>query len=239
MDEQQEGEFWKKVRQDKNAPESSELIEHYTYLAKKSAVHYYRMRTSDDIEFNDYLQLAMLGLVESVQRYDPDKGASFSTFANYRIKGALLNGLEKTTELRDQIAFFRRSRRARISSITDRDVNGKDDNFSKLVSVTIELALSFMLEDAGFLIQEQPGGDELYDRESARLLSNQLNEIIDLLPENERLLIRNHYFHAMSFEEIARLFGVTKGRISQLHKRALTLIRTEYDSKNQELDTKL
>jgi RNA polymerase sigma factor for flagellar operon FliA len=239
MDEQQEGEYWKKVRQDKNTPESCELIEHYTYLAKNSAVHYYRMRTSDDIEFNDYLQLAMLGLVESVQRYDPDKGASFSTFANYRIKGALLNGLEKTTELRDQIAFFRRSRRARISSITDHDVNGKGDNFSKLVSVTIELALSFMLEDAGFLIKEQPGGDELYDRESARLLSKQLSEIIDHLPEKERLIIRNHYFHAMSFEEIARFFGVTKGRISQLHKRALTLIRTEYDSKNQEIDTKL
>jgi RNA polymerase sigma factor for flagellar operon FliA len=197
------------------------------------------MRSSDDIEFNDYLQLAMLGLVESVQRYDPDKGASFSTFANYRIKGALLNGLEKTTELRDQIAYFRRSRRARISSITDHDVNGKGDKFSKLVSVTIELALSFMLEDAGFLIKEEPVCDELYERESTRILSNQLSEIIDQLPVKEKLIIRNHYFHAMSFEDIATLFGVTKGRVSQLHKRALTMIRTEYDSKNQEIDTKL
>ena len=238
MDKQLEEEYWKTLKANPQASERFTLIDHYTYLARNSAVHYYRLRSSDDIEFNDYLQLAMLGLLESVQRYDPDKGASFSTFANYRIKGALLNGLEKSTELRDQIAFFRRSRRTRITSITDNNLNENDDQFTKLVSVTVELALSFMLEDAGFLLRDDMLDDELYNKECSRILSTQLGMIIDNLPEKERLIIRNHYFHAMSFDDLAKLCSLSKGRISQLHKTALTKIRAEYEKLNQNLDFK-
>jgi RNA polymerase sigma factor for flagellar operon FliA len=238
MEEAQEQQLWRAVEQDRNAPERLLLIEKYTYLARINAVHYYRIRSGDDIEFNDYLQFAMVGLLEAVQRYEPDKGASFATFATYRIKGSLLNGLEKATELRDQTAFFRRSQRMRVKSIVSNIDHNENANFTELVNVTIELALSFMLEDAGFLQNEEEVGDELYVSEVKRTLSIHLGELVDKLPERERLIIRNHYYHAMAFDDLAKLFDISKGRVSQLHKQALKLIKLAYES-SQELDTKL
>ncbi|MEW8228613.1 MAG: sigma-70 family RNA polymerase sigma factor, partial [Candidatus Thiodiazotropha endolucinida] len=62
-----------------------------------------------------------------------------------------------------------------------------------------------------------------------------LGTLVDNLPERERLIIRSHYFHGMAFDDLANLLEISKGRISQLHKKALRKIRVDYE-KNQRLD---
>ena len=235
MEKEQEQELWKEVRQESNATARITLIDYYTYLAKINAAHYYRIRPGDDIEYGDYLQYAMVGLVEAVHRYDPDRGAPFPTYANYRIKGALLNGLEKTTEQREQSAYLRRYQRARVESIAEGLGNNADDPFTRMVDVIVELTLSFMLEDSGMLHREEQARDELDDEEMMRSLSTNLADLVDSLPERERLIIRYHYYHGMAFDELAKLLDISKGRISQLHKRALQLIKIEYE-KAERLD---
>ena len=238
MDEKLESKLWESYRQDNSTASRLQLVDHYSYLAKVNAVHYFRLRSEDDVEFNDYLQYAMVGLLEAIQRYNPEKGASFSTFANYRIKGALLNGLEKTTEQRDQYAFLRRTQRQRVTSITKHRDHEKGDLFKEMVDVTVELALSFMLIDTGFLRNEESTADELYEGEVSEMVSNQLCYLVENLPDRERLIIRNHYYHAMSFDELARLLQVSKGRISQLHKQAIQKIRVDYEN-NQGINKEL
>jgi RNA polymerase sigma factor for flagellar operon FliA len=49
--------------------------------------------------------------------------------------------------------------------------------------------------------------------------------LVDALPDQERRVVKYHYFQNLEFTEIARIFGVTKGRVSQIHKRALVLLR--------------
>jgi RNA polymerase sigma factor FliA len=230
MEKEQELKLWQKVSEGKDAVARLTLIDHYAYLARINAAHYYRTRTADDIEFGDYLQFAMLGLIEAVQRYAPVKGASFATYAGYRIKGALLNGLEKFTEHREQSSFLRRYQRSRIESIADGLADDSTDRFAEMVEVTIELALSFMLEDAGFLLNDNETEDKLFVGEEQKALSIHLGELIDHLPERERLVIRNHYFHGMAFDEMARYLGISKSRVSQLHTRALQLIKVGYEN---------
>jgi RNA polymerase sigma factor for flagellar operon FliA len=99
-----------------------------------------------------------------------------------------------------------------------------------MVEVTVELALSFMLEDSGMLQREARDSTALHDQEVMRSLGIDITNLVDRLPERERLIIRYHYYHGMAFEELARLLDVTKGRVSQLHKRALQLIKAEYEN---------
>ncbi|MES9851120.1 MAG: sigma-70 family RNA polymerase sigma factor [Candidatus Thiodiazotropha sp. L084R] len=236
IEAEREQELWLEVSQDKDNIACLSLIDHYSYLARICANHYYRIRTNDDVEYGDYLQNAMVGLIEAVHRYNPEKGASFTTFANYRIKGALLNGLEKATQHREQTAFLRRHQRYRVESIANGLDNAGSDTFSEMVDVTIQLALSFMLEDTGLLLNESDIGDELYDREVVKTLAVHLGELIERLPERERLIIRSHYYHGMAFDELADFLDLSKGRVSQLHKRALMLIKEGYEN-SESLDT--
>jgi RNA polymerase sigma factor for flagellar operon FliA len=235
MDKEQERKLWLTVGQDSNNTAYLLLIEHYAYLAKVNANHYYRIRQDDTVEYGDYLQYAMVGLLEAVQRYDPDRGASFSTYANYRIKGALLNGLEKATEQREQAAFLRRHQRARIESIVNELDHAGENLFTEIVGITIELALSFMLEDTGMLQTKEEVTDELFNGEVEKALTTHLSTLVDNLPERERLIIRSHYFHGVAFEDLAKLLEISKGRVSQLHKRALQSIRQDYEM-SQRLD---
>ena len=180
----------------------------------------------------------MVGLIESVDRYDPNNKASFSTFAGYRIRGSVLNSLEKATERREQSAFRRRYQRQRLDSIADNmSTNVKNDAFNEMVDVALELALTFMLEDSGLIEKQQAGcGDGVYEERMLRDLYMQIGQIVNRLPEREKFIIRNHYFHDIAFEELARLLAISKGRVSQLHKRALQTIKTEYE-KMDSLDT--
>lgn len=235
MEKEQERKLWLAVTQDKDTTARLILIEHYAYLAKVNANHYYRIRPDGTVDYEDYLQYAMVGLLEAVQRYDPDRGASFSTYANYRIKGALLNGLEKATHQREQAAFLRRHHRARVESIANERNQSGEDPFIDMVGITIELALSFMLEDTGILLNDEVVADELFNGEVKKALSTHLATLVDNLPERERLIIRSHYFHSMAFEDLANLLEISKGRVSQLHKRALQRIRLEYEM-SQRLD---
>ncbi|MET0060726.1 MAG: sigma factor-like helix-turn-helix DNA-binding protein [Candidatus Thiodiazotropha endolucinida] len=110
-----------------------------------------------------------------------------------------------------------------------------EDHFTDMDGLTIELALSFMLEDTGILLNEEVEADELFNDEVEKTLAIHLGILVVNLPERERLIIRNHYFHGVAFDDLANLLEISKGRITQLHKRALQKIRLGYEM-SQRLD---
>ncbi len=232
MTEREESELWHLLHTQGNGAARQALIERYSTVAKNIAGHYFRNRNGDDVEYSDYLQYAMVGLIESVDRYNPDSKASFSTFAGYRIKGALLNGLEKCTERREQLAFRRRCLKERQDSITENLGTQKSkDIFAEMVDIAIELALGYMLEDSSLTTQqESEAQDVVYKSKVMDELRLQLEGVVDSLPERDKFIIRNHYYHGITFEELGKLMEISKGRVSQLHKRALQLIRKEYEN---------
>lgn len=231
MTQEKERKLWRQLHTKNDDAARHALIERYSKVAQNIAGHYFRNRTDDDVEYDDYLQYAMVGLIESVDRYDPDNEASFSTYAGYRIKGALLNGLEKSTERREQSAFRRRCQRERQESIT-KNLSSKvsKDVFAEMVDIAIELALSYMLEDSGLIAHKESSSDNnIYKGRVLEELHLQLGGIVERLPEREKYIIQSHYYHNMGFEEMGKFLGISKGRVSQLHKRALQLIQKEYE----------
>ncbi|MBV1787713.1 sigma-70 family RNA polymerase sigma factor [Marinobacterium sp. D7] len=210
------------------------LIQRYTKIVKKISAVLFAKRTDDEIEFDDYFQFGMIGLIESIDRFMPDKGASFETFASYRIKGAILNGIEISTEKRSQIAFRSRLKRERIESIATSS-DRRPALFEEMVELTLGIAISVMLDDTGLVEdQNEYTDDTSYSHSEIIQLKHLLLNIVSGLPERERKIIEYHYFHQTSFESIATILDVSKGRISQLHKRALEMIKDKLNERSMD-----
>src|SRR5882724_4737212 len=99
--------LWERVRLHTDASARAALIESYRPFAKMVAATFYGRRINDEIEFDDYHQWSLLGMIESIDRFDPGRGVKFETFASRRMHGCIIDGIESATEKQRQIAARR------------------------------------------------------------------------------------------------------------------------------------
>lgn len=206
-----------------------ELIAAYSDFARIMAARSYARRINMELEFDDYLQFAMVGLIESVDRFDPQRGFKFETFAAARITGAILNGIESASELQEQLAARRRivGQRAASLNADTASTEGSDAIFQRLAELAIGLAVGFALENSG-MISEASGdyADNSYHGVELKQLRSRLKSALAQLPQNQRYVISAHYLQHLTFDEVATTMQLTRGRVSQLHKEALGKLRT-------------
>lgn len=202
------------------------LIETYLPFARIMAAKLYAARVEHDVEFEDYLQYATVGLIESVDRFDPAFGTLFRTFAAHRIQGAVANGLEQLSEKRTQVATRRRLAAERRDCAAGALDAGGADLFQQLADVAVSLALGFALEDArDDTLADGAALAQPYDALEMAQLRSRLLALVAGLPQRERLVIKSHYLHHVPFNLIADTMGITKGRVSQIHRTALDQLR--------------
>ena len=175
-------------------------------------------------------QYALVGLLEAIDRYDPEHGASFPSFASHRIRGAILTGIEKYCEKQQQITNRARLREERFQNLLDESVAAEQDPFLRLVDLAIGTAIGFMLDDSQ-MYQTEDGAYEhnIYRGREMQDLARALESIVATLSEKEQTVIRCHYFQHIRFDEIAVKMSLTKGRISQIHHRSLRRMREVFD----------
>jgi len=227
FDAGEEASLWEAMASAADAGARGRLIEIHLPYARILAARMYANRRHDEVEFDDFMQLATVGLIESVDRFDPRHGAAFRTFASHRIHGAILNGLETFTEKQQQIACRQRVARERVRSLDD-EADQEEDLFERLARVAVGLALGYLLEGSGMYREsEQAMPDTVYRSIELRQLQQRVRALVEELPERERRIVRYHYFQHVPFETIAQMMGVTKGRVSQLHRRAMQMLRDE------------
>ena len=245
--------LWLEWIQRRDTAARERLLEHHLPYARVVAATYYARRTHEEIEFEEYLQLARVGLLESFDRYDPARGAQFKTFAARRMQGAILSGLERLTEKNQQIAVRREVQRDRVqaaksaateklskSQAQDDDApgpaNGKKSEqllFSYLAEVGIGLALGVMLEGTGMMEPDPVDGAAMavsaevtyFQKSEIQRLQDSLRTLVAGLNEQERTVIRCHYLQDIPFDEIGHMLGVKRSRVSQIHQQALRNLR--------------
>ncbi len=222
-------ELWKQFREQLNEDARTTLIAKYTPYAKAVSASVYARRTDEEIEFDDFFQLGIVGLIESVDRYELNSEATFETFASHRIRGAILSGLENMSERREQVSFRTRMRKERLNSVAEMSATGPEGSlFDELVEVALGLAICYMLEDTGLVLaKDEISASQAYRTHELAQLKEQLIEAVKYLPERERSVIKSHYFQGKEFAKISDELVLTKGRVSQLHKQALKLLRKE------------
>ena len=218
--------LWTRYANGREIGARNALAGRYAEFARMMAAKAYGRRTSQDVEFDDYLQYARLGLIESIERYDPSHGAKFETYAAIRINGAILNGLESASELHEQLAASRRRVAERTAALRAASTAGtRGDVFDRLAEIAIGLAVGFMLEGSGMIQDEQATvPDNTYSSVELRQMRRRLHDTIAQLPERQRHVVHAHYVQDQAFDEIATALKLSRGRVSQLHKEALSTL---------------
>ena len=206
------------------------LIAKYKPYANMLAAMLYANRHIKEIEFDDFRQYAIIGLIEAIDRFNPTYDTNFKSYASHRIKGSILNGIEKYCERQQQISALSRIREERMKSLLLEVSESKDKPFDKLVNIAIGVAIGYMLEDSGmYQSGEEHYVQNIYHGRELRDLVRVMSEIVSTLDEQEQYVIKYHYYEHLPFNEIAQLMQLSKGRISQVHHNALRRMHSHYD----------
>jgi len=203
------------------------LFDRYCRFARALARRQARLTAMPSESGKDLEQLAYQGLLEAIDRFDPGHEVSFIGYAKSRINGAILDGLAQLDEQGSRIRFRARLERERLASLVDNQTPEKTAA-QELAELVADLALGLMLQEdnraAGSSIVGNAGNgfDNLAWREMRVLLKRQVSQ----LSEPERVVVHQHYENDLLFAQIATMLGLSKGRVSQLHKSALSKLRT-------------
>ena len=223
--------LWHCLRATSDPGARDRLLALHMPYARVVAATYYSRRFHDEIEFGDYLQYASIGLLEALERFDPERGAQFRTFAARRMHGAILNGIERLTEKQQQISARQRLRAERLQAAKqaaggDPAALAGDRLCAYVAEVGLGLALAWLLEGTAMVeVPERAESVPFYRQAQMRQMRERLVQAVDALPPQERTVIRSHYLQEIPFEEVASTLKLTKGRISQIHKQALLRLR--------------
>ena len=226
--ERVEASLWRQFRSSGQGKLRESLFERYRRFAISLARRHARRNNAATDVREDLEQFAYRGLLEAIDRYDPSKGAPFLAYATARIAGCIVDGLGSLDERSAQMRFRRRVERERLASLAQgEDASTGKSATEQLSELVTELALGLML-DAGE--REAPNGptgrpDNGFDSLAWRQTQALLHSRVDDLPEPERSVIRQHYQNDLLFTQIAAMLGLTRGRVSQLHKSALAKLR--------------
>lgn len=223
----QEAELWERWRSHANADARAQLLALHMPYARVVAASYYGKRFHDEIEFDEYLQLASLGLIEALDRFDPGVGVQFRTFAARRMHGAILDGLEQATEKQQQIAARQRLQAQRRESLSEAPAARASEQVLQYVTEAgLAFALGWILDGTGMIeSSERAETVPFYRSVELRQLRERILDSVRSLPAQEKTVIQCHYLQEMTFEAVATKLGVSRGRVSQIHRAALQRLR--------------
>ncbi len=193
-----------------------------------------------EIEFDDLYNYGMQGLLEAAERYDRRHGVSFTTFAYYRVRGAMFDGLRAMGWLpRHEYSRLRIEERASayLANLAERDMGAGelpavvniDDEVRTIAEALGGVAAIFVTSlDA----QQQEAGDVATGTTAAPQMAMErrerdvaVEEALASLPEKERRLLQLYYFEDRPLEEVGKIMGLSKSWSSRLHARAIELLR--------------
>jgi len=172
------------------------------------------------IPYDDVLAYGQVGLAEAARSYVPDQGARFSTFAYYRIRGAIYDGLSKmswTTPAARKAMQAEQLANDCLESETDIQQQHSDE---WIVSSTDRLAMTYLTSQLE-PISEDTAASNPADLVAKRELLNALMQLIEALPPPEGDLMRMAYYEGQSLTDIAEKLGKSKSWASRLHARTL------------------
>lgn len=234
VDDFSDGELWDAVRTHASQAAREALFLRYLPFARRTAMRTLRMHGIAHIEFADVYQSACIGLIQAIDRYDPSQAVQFTTYATYRVQGAVLNDIKTYSELQQQIAARGRNRCERLESQRPDHVtpaSSRETIVEALAAVSMGLAIGFMLEDSSVYAETDEAAmapDSGYETLAWKQAQASLQQQVDALPESERKVLAYHYFQGLTFANVAALLGVSRSRVSQIHKQGLMQLRRQF-----------
>jgi RNA polymerase sigma factor for flagellar operon FliA len=191
-----------------------------------------RRQFGNRLDLEDLLAYGNVGLLESAERFDEKIGASFLTFAHYRIRGAIFDGLRKMGVLRgpdQRSAYLSERANAYLTSNAARDTGRATpfaDDVQEIEGAVMSLAAAFAVGLEGLeRLQVKDESLSPEERLEQRELRERAAAALERLPENERRLLVAYYFENKTLEEAGGALGLSKSWSSRLHARAIDRLK--------------
>jgi RNA polymerase sigma factor FliA len=223
-----------------NEQTQESLVKAHAILVKRIA-HHLLGRLPQSVQLDDLIQAGMLGLLEAARHYDASKGASFETYAGIRIRGHMLDEVRRNDWVPRSV-----HRNSRMISEAVKQLENKLGREAKDVEVAAELGIS--LNDYHEMLQDSAGShlygfddvgvtdDILYTEDMVHLeephikvmqsdMKARLAEVINGLPQKERLVLSLYYEQDLNLKEIGEIIDVGESRVSQILSQATHRIR--------------
>lgn len=208
------------------------------YIASRIA-----MRLPSHISLDDLVSAGMLGLLDAIKKFDPNKNISFRTYAEFRIKGAILDELrsldwvprsirKKSSELEKAYTrlLIELGRPAEPEEVAEA-LGLSLEQFYQLLDETKSVSLldidavrrnfSELTEDELCEILQDESLRDPFISVHFGELRQALMKALEALPDKEKLLISLYYYEELTMKEIGIIMGYTESRISQLHTQAI------------------
>ena len=229
----------------------AELVEKYAPLVRMVAkkISY---RLPPNVELDDLISAGVIGLLDAIEKFDPVKCPSFKRYAEIRIRGAILDELRSL----DWVSRSVRRKSSELDGVkrnlhqelgrlpTEEEVAGKlgvqmEDYHDLLYRLKPVLMVS--VEDLGSRGDDSKRNFEDYLKDPRAVdpfnqayfsnMKHALGEIINELPEKQRIVISLYYFEQMNLKEIGKVLGVTESRVSQLNSAACKTLQAKLKRK--------
>ncbi|MBI1931805.1 MAG: sigma-70 family RNA polymerase sigma factor [Ignavibacteriales bacterium] len=201
--------LWTEFKTEPSSVVKKQIMVNYTNLVHY-VIHNSKFMNLNVVEEKDYFQFGIEGLSEAIDRFDPDFGTKFETYAIQRIRGKIIDELRKL-------------------QIKPR-ANYQNQDSNKIVYKNVSIDQPYDNDD-GFTLSEiipseyETPDDEYNSNEQRELLIDAIKN----LSERDRLIITLYYYEHMNYKEISQALDITVSRVSQLHSKIMKDLKKQIE----------
>lgn len=237
--------LWSNYRKNRDPQAREALILRYTPLVRYATDRVVR-KLPTVFDGQDAASQGILGLMEAIERFDPQRGVKFESYALYRIRGSLVDALrsldgtsrgvrQKRRAIAEATAFLqqelgREPKEAEVARQANMDVLEYRKTFREVSRTTLSLDEIISSSEDGQPLRiadvlSDLGTPDPLQTVEAKENRAELRRALEHLEESERLVISRRYYHQQTLREIGASLGVSESRVSQIHTAALRRLR--------------
>jgi RNA polymerase sigma factor for flagellar operon FliA len=239
--------MWKSFTTRHNQNIKKKLMVRYIGLVKY-VIHHSSLSLPNVLEEADLVNYGMLGLSDAIDRFQPNRGIKFETYAIPRIKGIIIDELrkldwlprsirKKSRQLNEAIRRLEHTHGDSVNPKTIADeMSVSIEEYHSLVSKTttmpmLSLDRSYAGADQTTLheVISDDSGEDVIDTIANEEVRELLIEALNTLGEKPRLVLSLYYYEELTFKDIGKILNISESRVSQIHTEAIRVMHDKVD----------
>ncbi|HEX8959469.1 MAG TPA: RNA polymerase sigma factor WhiG [Solirubrobacterales bacterium] len=240
--------LWRRYKGDGDASARERLVVAYSPMVKFVAGRLGAGLPSH-VEDSDLISYGLMGLIGAIERFDPERGIKFETFAMTRIRGAIIDELRSLDWVPRSVRSRAREIEAAQSALEHELQRAPSEaelaaklgvSEDELRTSLLEIANSsvYALDELWTISDSSgdqvslldtisdPGAEDPQESLATSEVKDRLTEGLASLPEREQLVVALYYYESLTLREIGEVLGVTESRVSQLHTKAVMRLKS-------------